>query len=63
VHEDGSALESVDIACGRLKDVDCVVILTAHPDIDYQQVVRDAPLVVDTRNALHGCDAPHVIRL
>jgi hypothetical protein len=40
-----------------------VVILTAHPDIDYAQVVRDAPLVVDTRNALHGCDAPHVIRL
>jgi UDP-N-acetyl-D-glucosamine dehydrogenase len=63
VHEDGFALESVDIAGGRLKDVDCVVILTAHPDIDYAQVVRDAPLVVDTRNALHGCDAPHVIRL
>jgi len=63
VHEEGFALESVDIAGSRLKEVDCVVILTAHPDIDYQQVARDAPLVVDTRNALHGCDAPHVIRL
>ena len=47
----------------RMKAVDCVVILTAHREIDYDLVVRTAPLVVDTRNALQGCDAPNVIRL
>jgi UDP-N-acetyl-D-glucosamine dehydrogenase len=30
---------------------DCVVIVTAHSAIDYEQVVEDAPLVVDLRNA------------
>jgi UDP-N-acetyl-D-glucosamine dehydrogenase len=63
VREEGFALESVDIGGGRLGTVDCVVILTAHPNIDYDQVAREAQLVVDTRNALHRCDSPHVIRL
>jgi UDP-N-acetyl-D-glucosamine dehydrogenase len=30
---------------------DVVVIATDHDHIDYQKVVRDAKLVVDTRNA------------
>jgi len=30
---------------------DCVVIVTAHSAIDYEQVVENAPLVVDLRNA------------
>jgi UDP-N-acetyl-D-glucosamine dehydrogenase len=31
--------------------VDCVVIVTAHSGIDYDEVVEQAPLVVDLRNA------------
>jgi UDP-N-acetyl-D-glucosamine dehydrogenase len=31
--------------------VDCVVIVTAHSGIDYQELVEQAPLVVDLRNA------------
>jgi UDP-N-acetyl-D-glucosamine dehydrogenase len=30
---------------------DCVTIVTAHSSIDYEQLVRDAKLVVDLRNA------------
>jgi UDP-N-acetyl-D-glucosamine dehydrogenase len=30
---------------------DCVVVVTAHSGIDYEQLVADAPLVVDFRNA------------
>ena len=30
---------------------DCVVIVTAHSSIDYEQIVEQAPLVVDLRNA------------
>jgi UDP-N-acetyl-D-glucosamine dehydrogenase len=32
-------------------DYDCVAIVTAHSTIDYEQVVADAHLVVDLRNA------------
>ena len=64
-------LEGVAPACiaaasldpGLLASVDCAVILTAHPEVDYGAIVKHARLIVDTRNALQGCDAPHVIRL
>src|SRR5881398_3168437 len=32
-------------------EYDCAVIVTAHSSIDYEQVVEQAPLVVDLRNA------------
>jgi UDP-N-acetyl-D-glucosamine dehydrogenase len=41
-------LSSVDLDPGSY---DCVVIVTAHTSIDYAQLVEDARLVVDLRNA------------
>jgi UDP-N-acetyl-D-glucosamine dehydrogenase len=43
-------MESVDLTKG-VADADVVVIATDHDSIDYAQLVRDAKLVVDTRNA------------
>ncbi|MCG3175562.1 MAG: UDP-N-acetyl-D-glucosamine 6-dehydrogenase [Candidatus Omnitrophica bacterium] len=37
-----------------LRRQDCVVVLTDHAAVDYGQVVRYAPLVLDTRNALRA---------
>ncbi len=34
-----------------IEDVDCVVILTDHSNIDYELIVKHAAVVVDTRNA------------
>jgi UDP-N-acetyl-D-glucosamine dehydrogenase len=47
------AMRSVDLdaAVGR---ADAVVIVTDHDGIDYAKVVRDARLVVDTRNVTSG---------
>ena len=44
---------------------DCVAILTAHSSIDHEQVVRDAKVVVDFRNATGaaGRDDPKVWKL
>jgi UDP-N-acetyl-D-glucosamine dehydrogenase len=41
-------LRSVELEPGAY---DCVVIVTAHSGIDYEQLVEDAKLVVDFRNA------------
>ena len=47
-----------------LREADCVLILTDHSDVDYAQVVQEARLVVDTRNATgHLPEAAHVWRL
>jgi UDP-N-acetyl-D-glucosamine dehydrogenase len=45
---DGIALESVAL---EPAEYDAVVIATAHSGVDYAALVRDAPLVVDLRNA------------
>src|ERR1700691_1654617 len=37
-----------------LGQYDCVLIVTDHSDYDYKQIVQDAQLVVDTRNATRG---------
>jgi UDP-N-acetyl-D-glucosamine dehydrogenase len=46
-------------------EYDCVAIVTAHSSIDYQQVVQEAKVVVDFRNATGsaGRDDPKVWKL
>jgi len=41
---------------------DCVVIVTDHSDYDYPTIVRQARLVVDTRNATRGITSPNIVR-
>jgi UDP-N-acetyl-D-glucosamine dehydrogenase len=50
-HYDFSQMRSVDLAPERLASYDCVLIATDHTSYDYDAIVRDAKLVVDTRNA------------
>lgn len=65
VHFDGITLKAVELTEEDLTAVDCVAILTDHPEFDYRRIVEIAPLVVDTRNATWGMLAPEgrVIRL
>ncbi|MDQ3746549.1 MAG: UDP-N-acetyl-D-glucosamine dehydrogenase, partial [Acidobacteriota bacterium] len=50
----GEPLQSITLTDEELRAADCVVIVTDHSQIDYKRVIRLAPLVVDTRNALNG---------
>jgi len=46
-----------------LDGCDVAVIVTAHPDVDHEEVVRRAPLVVDLRGVTRGMRVPSVVRL
>jgi UDP-N-acetyl-D-glucosamine dehydrogenase len=46
----------------KLEEYDCVMIVTDHSDYDYQRIVREAKLVVDTRNATKGIESPKIVR-
>jgi len=55
----------LQMKCADLKEVsqfDCVVIVTDHSDYDFRQIVREAKLVVDTRNATRGIESPKIVR-
>jgi UDP-N-acetyl-D-glucosamine dehydrogenase len=62
VHEHGVELSSVAYEPGAY---DCVVVVTNHSSLDYEQLVDDAKLVVDLRNATgaKGNAAEHVFKL
>lgn len=57
-------LQSTPLAAAALAGVDAVLIVTDHSGVDYEAVVRHAPLVVDTRNATRsvGGDRANVVR-
>lgn len=44
-------LESVELTPEQLRSQDCVLICTDHSTYDWPEIVRQSPLIVDTRNA------------
>lgn len=59
---DSRVLRSEPLSAESLRGYDCVVVVTDHSLFDYDLVQREAPLVVDCRNAIRK-HAPNVVRL
>jgi UDP-N-acetyl-D-glucosamine dehydrogenase len=55
-------LESVPFE-PELEAADLVVIVTAHPELDYRRVASDARLVLDFRGVTRGIDSGNLVRL
>jgi UDP-N-acetyl-D-glucosamine dehydrogenase len=60
---DGHPVQPLELTAQVLSEVDAVVLVTDHSNVDYDAVVRYAPLVLDTRNALKSFDGGTVVRL
>jgi UDP-N-acetyl-D-glucosamine dehydrogenase len=54
VREEGHVREGVDLTPERLAAADAVVIVTDHRSVDYQMVMDNASLIVDSRNVMAG---------
>jgi UDP-N-acetyl-D-glucosamine dehydrogenase len=60
IHDDGHTpiqglpLKSDPLTDQLLRDQDLVVVVTDHADVDYARVLREAPLVLDTRGVIRG---------
>jgi UDP-N-acetyl-D-glucosamine dehydrogenase len=55
-------LKSVDLDA-ELPEADIACIITAHPEVDHERVVREAQLVLDFRGVTRGMNAPNLVRL
>ena len=55
-------IKAVELKRGAFKQYDCVVVITDHKTFDYDAMVAEADLIVDTRNAIKGKHA-NVFRL
>ena len=58
----GFELHSVPLERESIGTADCVVILTEHDEVNYEELAASAQLVVDTRNAIRSRH-PHVFKL
>ncbi|MDX1502280.1 MAG: nucleotide sugar dehydrogenase [Thermoanaerobaculia bacterium] len=55
-------LRSQPLTAELLRSQDAVVIVTDHRDVEYELVLANAPLVVDTRGVYSGREAPNLVR-
>src|SRR5262245_20173047 len=55
-------VSAVELTRGSIRQYDCLVIITDHKTFDYEAMVAEADLIVDTRNAIRK-PAPHVFKL
>ena len=65
IQHEGWEFDSVPDLATAVKDVDCVAIITNHSQYNYQDLLKNATLIIDTRNALgvYGRNNPKVVRL
>jgi UDP-N-acetyl-D-glucosamine dehydrogenase len=59
----GSTVSSVDLTAEQLKAADAVILLTPHTTVDYDLIVREASLVIDTRSGLNPVKASNVLNV
>ena len=60
--EDGPRRSRKD-ALKKIKQYDCVLIITPHSSLDYRDIAKKARLVFDTRNATKGLKGGNIFRL
>jgi UDP-N-acetyl-D-glucosamine dehydrogenase len=60
---DGESVASVELDDAELAALDAVVLLTPHTSVDYDRIIRLAPLVVDTHSGLQPREAPNVVNV
>jgi len=54
----------LQMKCAPLENLgqyDCVLIVTDHSDYDYERIVRESQLVVDTRNATRAINSAKIV--
>lgn len=58
-----SRYESVELTPNRLVSADCVLLVTGHAEFDIQEILDNASVVFDTRNATGGHEGDTIVRL
>jgi UDP-N-acetyl-D-glucosamine dehydrogenase len=60
---DGQNMKAVKPNREVLSSSDLAIVITDHTAFDYAEIVKNAPIVFDTRNATEGLTAKNIVRL
>ena len=60
---EGHSIEAIEPSRDVLASCDMAIVITNHTAFDYKDIIKNAPLVFDTRNATSGLKAKNLVRL
>jgi UDP-N-acetyl-D-glucosamine dehydrogenase len=55
--------KAVDLSAKTVSGCDCAVVVTGHDGVDYQALLANIPVLVDTRNVYVGVQSDKIVRL
>ena len=58
LREDNATMTSITLDESALQQTDCVVIAAAHNAYDWDWIIKNSRLIVDTRNATRNIKTP-----
>lgn len=61
--EGGKKIRSIKLKPERIRKYDCIVVTTAHDNVDYDLVLKNAKLIFDARNVYKGVKSNKINRL
>ncbi len=61
--EDIEDIPGFEFSPENISKIDCAIVVTGHKDVDYDTLVKNCPLIFDSRNVLRGFEGKNIIRL
>lgn len=62
-HPELAGVDSIELTPEAVKACDCAAIITGHHGVDYETVLANVPVLVDTRNVLKGHQSDKIVKL
>ena len=62
-HPELAGVDSIELTPEAVKACDCAAIITGHRGVDYETVLANVPVLVDTRNVLKGHQSDKIVKL
>ncbi len=56
-------IDAIELTPATIAACNCAVIITGHDGVDYDQLLKHIPIVVDTRNVYAGVRSDKIVRL
>jgi UDP-N-acetyl-D-glucosamine dehydrogenase len=58
-----AGVDSIPLTAETLAQCDCAAVITGHSNVDYELVLENVPVVVDTRNVFKGVRSDKIVKL
>lgn len=61
--KNGETVHSVKYSPDKFKEYDCIVLITNHKNLEYDEIASLGVPVLDTRNAFKNYQQPHIYKI